>query len=98
MTEIAYAAIGAALLVGFILGYGARPFLCRFLPMKPVEPQQLSAYLDRVVNQEEAEARRNQIRRQLHDSGRRTMRLDGGPPAKVHKMRRKRRMSVDPTR
>jgi hypothetical protein len=97
VTVIAYAATLAALLVGFILGYGARPFLCRFLPLKPVEPQQLSAYMDKIVNQEEAEVRRNEVRRMLHDAGRRTMRLDGGPPAKVHKMRRKRRMYRDPT-
>lgn len=97
MTVIAYAAIGAALTVGFILGCWARPFLSQYSFMKSVEPQQLSAFFDRVVNQEEADARRNQIRRMLHDSGRRTMRLDGGPPAKVHRMRRKRRMYRDPT-
>jgi len=51
--------------------------------------------MDRIVNQEEAEARRNEIRRMLHDAGRRTMRLDNGAPARVHKMRRVRRMYRD---
>jgi hypothetical protein len=97
VTEIAYAAIGAASMLSFLLGLWARPFFGPKTLTKSVEPQQLSALMDRMVNQEEADVRRNQIRRMLHDSGRRTMRLDGGSPAKVHKMRRKRRMYRDPT-
>lgn len=89
MTVIAWAAIGAASMLSFMLGLWARPFL-----LKLPDQQQ---FLDRIVNQEEAEERRNQIRRMLHDANRRTMRLDGGLPAKVHKMRRKRRMYRDPT-
>jgi len=96
VTEIAYAATGAALIVGFILGVWAWPFLSRHPITKTVEPEQLSRYMSKVINAEEAEARRNQIRKMLHDSRRRTMRLDGGSPAKVHKMRRKRRMRWDP--
>jgi len=92
VTEIAYAATIAAFLLGFLAGYGARLFLSRQTFTKTVAPEQLTPLMDRIVNQEGAEERRNQIRRMLHDSGRRTMRLDGGPPAKVHKMRRKRRM------
>lgn len=91
MTEIAYAAIIAAFLLGLLLGYGARLFLSKNPFTKPVAPEELSMFMDRVVNQEEAESRRNEIRRMLHDSGRRTMRLDGGKPAKVHKMRRRKR-------
>jgi hypothetical protein len=94
--EIAYAAMGAALLLGFILGYGVRLLLSKNPLTKPVAPQELSQFLDRIVNQEEAEARRNEIRRMMHDSGRRTMRLDGGKPAKVHKMRRRRKVLRTP--
>lgn len=90
MTEIAWAAILAASMLSFVLGLWARPFLSKM----PDQQQ----FMDRIINQEEAEERRNQIRRMLHDSNRRTMRLDGGLPAKVHKMRRKRRMYRDPTR
>lgn len=60
-------------------------------PTKIVEPQELSRYMTRIVNAEGAEVRRNQMRKMLHDAGRRTMRLDGGKPATVHKMRRRRR-------
>jgi len=95
VTEIAYAAIGAASMLSFALGLWARPFLYLKLFTKVVEPQELSALMDRIVNQEEAEERRNEIRRMLHDSGRRTMRLDGGAPAKVHRMRRVKRVRGD---
>ena len=79
-------------MLGFILGLWLRPFLLPEYLTKHVEPHELSELMERIVNQEEAEARRNEIRRMLHDAGRRTMRLDGGQPAKVHKMRRVRRM------
>lgn len=88
MTAIAYATIGAALLLGFTLGYVVRPFLSQ-MPLDRM-------FMERIVNQEAAEERRNQVRRMLHDSNRRTMRLDGGKPAKVYKMRRKRRTDWDP--
>ena len=65
-------------------------------PTKIVGPQELSRHLDRIVNAEGAEIRRNQMRKMLHDSGRRTMRLDGGPPATVHKMRRSKRRTIHP--
>lgn len=92
MTEIAYAAMGAALIVGFILGVWARPFLLRLT--KTHDPQEVSDFMNRVVNLEGAEERRRQNARMLHDAGRRTMRLDGGRPAKVHKMRRAKRRTI----
>lgn len=81
---------------GFIAGWVSRPFLSKNQFTKPVAPQELSKFMARIVNEEESEARRNEIRRMLHDSGRRTMRLDGGKPAKVHKMRRRRKVNRHP--
>jgi len=95
VTGFAYATLSAALLLGFILGYVVRHFLSSSVYTKTIEPHDLSSLMDRIVNQEEAEARRNEIRRMLHDAGRRTMRLDNGAPARVHKMRRVRRMYRD---
>jgi hypothetical protein len=86
MSATLMAAIAAAFALGLILGAGVALLLSEFT--KPVEPQELTALMDRIVNQEGAEERRNQLRRMMHDSKRRTMRIDGGPPAKVHKMRR----------
>lgn len=92
-TLLLVVAIGAALVTGFALGALTRPFLWP----KSVDPLGFSAYMNRVVNLEEAETRRNENRRMLHDVKRRTMRVDGGVPAKVHKMRRRRRMYRDPS-
>lgn len=92
MTVYAYAAIVAASMLGFILGLWARPFLFR---MKDGAQQDFALFMDRIVNQEEADERHNIIRMRLHDAGRRTMRLDGGEPAKVHQMRRGRRVYRD---
>lgn len=83
MSYYAYAAILAALLLGFTVGYVVRLFLS-----KPVEIAQLSTLMTRIVHNEEAEVQRNQTRRMLHDAKRRTMRVgDSGPPAKVTRMR-----------
>lgn len=71
---------GVSILLSFGLGVWARPFLLR-------NRQDLAELMDRIVNAEGAEEQRNAIRRQLHDAGRRTMRTDGGAPAKVHRMR-----------
>lgn len=96
MTQIAYAAILAVSILSFTLGLWARPFLSKNFLVKSVAPEELSEFMDRIVNGEEAEARRNEVRRMLHDAGRRTMRTDGGRPAKVHRMRRVRRVSRHP--
>ena len=96
MTQIAYAAILAASILSFLLGLWARPFLSKNFLVKSVEPEQLSQFMDRIVNHEEAEARRNEVRRAMHDSGRRTRRMDGGRPAKVHQMRRRRKVNRHP--
>jgi hypothetical protein len=77
LTVIACLATGC---VCFALG-------CACAPTKIVEPDQLAAYMARVVNAEGHDERRMQLRRVMHRSGRRTMRLDGGLPAKVHRMR-----------
>lgn len=87
MTLLAYAAILAASMLSFVLGLWARPFLLR---MKDGELQQFALFMDRLANQEEADERRNLIRKRMHDAGRRTMRLDGGEPARVHQMRKRR--------
>lgn len=88
MIIIATAATLVVLLLGFTLGYVARPFLCK----NDID----AVFMNRIVNQEAAEERRNQTRLMLHDAKRRTMRLDGGKPAQVHQMRRRRRMYRDP--
>lgn len=87
MNIIATAAIeiaGAA--GGFTAGWFLRPFLLRHRGIDELQP-----YLDKVVNTEGHQEYRNAMRRQLHDAKRRTMRFDGGAPATVHRMRRKRR-------
>ena len=71
---------------GFGLGWIARP-----LWSKHKDADEMSAYMERVVNQEGAEEYRTAMRLRLHDANRRTMRLDGGAPATVHRMRRRRR-------
>jgi len=86
MTYFAYAAILAASMFSFVLGLWARPFLLR---MKDVDAQEFALFMDRLANQEEADERRDLIRKRMHDAGRRTMRLDGGEPAVVHSMRRR---------
>jgi hypothetical protein len=83
------AAILAALVVGFILGALARPFLSNNPLTKRVAPQEISALMNRVVNAEELDEARRVRRAQMMRAGRRTIRADGGPPAKVHKMRRR---------
>lgn len=68
----------------FMLGWIAAP-------TKIVAPEELAAYMNRIVHAEGHQERRMQMRRIMHDSGRRTMRLDGGMPAKVHRMRTRKR-------
>ncbi len=47
-----------------------------------------------VVNQEEVEERRRALRRQFLESGKRSARFDGGPNAKVIRMRKRRKVIV----
>lgn len=84
--------MGAVLVVGFTLGYWARPFLLRIT--KTYDPHEVSEFMERVVNIEGLDERRRQNARMLHDAKRRTLRTDGGPPAKVHKMRRVKRRTI----
>lgn len=70
--------------IGMALGYPAGFFDNRF---KVVSPEQLSTLMEAIVNTEEATEQRNLKRKELHDAKRRTYRLDGGKPAKVHRMR-----------
>lgn len=91
MTATLYATIGAAFALGVFLGVGVALFVAQKWDTKLVEPQQLSQLMDRLVNAEEAEVRANVRRAQLQRAGRRTQRIDGSPPATVHKMRRRKR-------
>ena len=90
------AAIVAALTVGFAAGLWARPFLSHLKFLKTIERHEVSGYMNALTLAEGFEERRNQLRRMVHDSGRRTMRLDAGPPATVHKMRRSKRKTIRP--
>jgi hypothetical protein len=73
-----------ALLTGFGAGWFARGRM-------PVRPpvKDISKYMAAVVGREEAEEQRRANRLQLARSGHRTMRTDGGPKAKVHRMRKR---------
>lgn len=84
----------AALMIGFTLGYGLRPFLSQFT--KYVEPQEITTFMSRIVNAEGARERRTQMVKTIAVSKRRTMRIDGGPPARVHKMRKRKRVLRNP--
>lgn len=56
--------------------------------------EEVSAFMDRVVNVEELESGIRLRRAAIMRSGRRTVRADGGPPAKVMRMRVRRRNSA----
>jgi hypothetical protein len=70
----------ATAVVFFMLGWACAP-------TKIVAPEQLATYMARLVNAEGYEQRRMEVRRVLHRADRRTMRNDGGPPARVHRLR-----------
>lgn len=89
-------AIWAAVIAGFALGLWLRPFLSKNPLTKTVEKQQLSAIMDRIVNTDEVESRGRMKRVELQRAGRRTQRFDGGSPARVHKMRRRKRINIHP--
>lgn len=77
MLEIILAVL-AGLLVGFSIGIRMRS--------KPTTVD-VQKYMAAAVNREEAAELRRKNRLAVARSGRRTMRTDGGPKAKVHKMR-----------
>lgn len=70
----------------FFIGAGAGWIISRRMPSKPA-PEDIARYMASAVNREEAEALRRGSRIAMARGGRRTMRVDGGPKAKVHKMR-----------
>jgi hypothetical protein len=51
----------------------------------------IAAYMARVVNLEELEANRRAVHRQMVQSGRRSVRVDGGQNARVMRMRKRKR-------
>lgn len=76
---------------GALAGATGGFFVFRYY-LTPPSGADVQRYMQRVVNVEEVEERHNLVRKELHDAGRRTMpRPDAGPPAKVHKMRARRR-------
>lgn len=84
----------AAALLGLIVGWAAAALYYRAI--KPVDPQQLTLLMKRLVTAEGYDERRKQVRTMLTRSNKRAMRLDGGMPAKVHKMRKRKRRSAYP--
>lgn len=56
------------------------------MPRKPSHDD-IVEYMASAVNREEAQAQRRENRLAMARAGRRTMRVDGGPKAKVHRMR-----------
>ncbi len=76
---------GAAGLAGLLIGWLAASATSKVRP----QVQDVAKFMEQVVTLEELEAHRraNQIR--LAQSGRRTDRFDGGPTAKVMRMRKR---------
>lgn len=70
------------------MGFGAGWLIRSRMPAKPTRDD-IARYMASAVNREEAEEQRRANRLQLARSGHRTMRLDGGPKAKVHRMRKR---------
>lgn len=70
----------------FLAGAGAGWVGFRRMPQKPSHDD-IARYMASVVSREEAEALRRGNRLAMARAKRRTMRVDGGPKAKVHRMR-----------
>lgn len=87
MTQLVFIALGAGL-IGLFLGLMTWPLFLQTY-VKPVDPQELSQMMEGVVNGEEVDELRRVRRAAMLRAGRRTVRGDGGPPAKVHRMRRR---------
>jgi hypothetical protein len=68
--------------LGFVAGWFARSRMPSPPPVADIQKYMASA-----VNREKAEEQRRTNRLVLSRADRRTMRVDGGPPATVHRMR-----------
>lgn len=90
MNLAALAAIGGVLL-GFIVGWGTAYLYIHHSDRQSYSQSDIQAYMARVVNMEAVEHRRKMLRLNLLRAGRRTVRHDGGPPAKVMRMRKRRK-------
>lgn len=82
---ITFAVFMLGLLVGILGGVWAAR---RLLPPEPPR-EAIARFMASAVNREEAEEQRHLNRLALLRGGRRTMRTDGGPSAKVHRMRKR---------
>jgi hypothetical protein len=96
MTTLVVTGAGlACFIVGWVsatVTYRVRPSL-RTLLSPAIQSEAIADFMTPIVNLEEYEANRKSMHRQLVQSGRRTARLDGGPTAKVSKMRKRKRYS-----
>jgi hypothetical protein len=83
-----------SLLTGGMLGYIAG----RLTNSADVTQENIQHFMRKVVNAEEADERFNLTRKMLHDANRRTMpRADATEPAKVYRMRKRKRVRYGPT-
>jgi hypothetical protein len=87
-------AIGGVL-VGLLSGWCAATVTYRASKADRVaaSPELVAKFMTRVVNLEELEEHRRTVRLRMMQAGRRTARFDGGESAKVHSMRRRRRIT-----
>lgn len=81
--EYGFIALGGCslLLIGLFIGLWVGRM------SKPPEDEVLLEYLNRIVNMEEVEEHRRLLRLQAIRAGRNTLRFDGGPNARVMRMR-----------
>jgi adenylate kinase len=87
-------AIGGVL-VGLVTGWGATTVTYRVRKADSIaaRPEEVAKFMARVVNLEALEEHRRLVRLKMMQAGRRTVRYDGGKPATVHTMRRRRRIT-----
>ena len=86
----------AAGLLCFLAGWfgctitSKQQWLVRLPKSKPrPSPEDIAKYMAKVVNLEELEERRRAVHRQMVQSGRRSVRVDGGENARVMRMRKR---------
>ena len=79
---LAFAALGMPL--GITIGYFGRRWVDK--PGPPTDSQ-IAKYLGRIVNIEELESHQRLVRARMMRNKQSTLRFDGGPNAKVSKMR-----------
>lgn len=77
--------IVAASLIGALLGWLAATVTFRVRPREA----DVARFMARVVNLEDLEAHRRAVRLKMLQSGRRSERFDGGPNARVMRMRKR---------